>query len=1681
MYTSNHSKRETIVNNRLDSVDVSDASCQANITYEVITYDSDDEMVKSRRGMPFGGVRNKKGHPNMRALLYALNLVLEALSSRRAEKPCLSSSHMPDSQCSKNSFLMLSCVNKQKNSTETIQQNTQPFDTTKRLQHLNTQTIANISEDEDSDGGFRQYIKPYSQKLSVDEQKYNHFSSELRDGKRNQYKNMSASPHKTIDYSRSKVRLHQSNSSGSQDINKSSIRSSIYASQGTTYTSSTSHSAEELLDYNSGQQMWSSQQTGSGPRMAETGGYDISSKKHVSFDSGDNKVRRSVTCSSGIASIHMNARQQQHPQHASPPSISLTSTTSSTRRDMSPPVASQERLLGSKTSQHSIDENVKPLQQSVSPSLSYTPSLSTPCRLVRRVIMKTQATQTEATQAMTKSRSSRSIPAYLTLSPRANNQQIVHRRSFDLRVPTTPISLCEYHQRLILRQTHSWGESDANNALPLPLIKSRSVHGIMINTNSNIEFNDEIMQVCIDRDFEESLRATNSSSHRLREDPAFCDNHIDQPFDTFLQPLKSSVKSYSNDEVFMPKRKQDIEGEDGRLIRRHSAKADLAAEPIGSVPIASPPPGFGDIEVFPDLDDNNKDLSDIELSPKKSISESSHAMITNDGSDVISSITTDIDDLQSSANNSKVTNSSPTVVSELNADVPSTPPPLIESDSIDLMTMDSPISRLKKQLMETLISPDSESSSLHITSPTTSSDIKSDVEFTDKIDDTCHTYTKEKPSESDPKSTSKEKNTMLLESDLSSDALTITRVLQRKSDPIIEDNSALQEQEFVKIRSLSVPTLKRPTTLVSKRQLLRSEETCDERRSSSSSEASIPAHSPHSPESIASTHFSANVEDIDSDLQDLTPIQEIYSSDPSTAVETTTIIESVPQTKPKIPPKPSFLSTDRNRQEPNAHKDLVNEFELTAVADTHEENIDSEEIKQMAEEIIEDFKETSEDLTKDIIVEEEDNVIDEPMVAPIPLRRSLSGELSTVSEVSEEISFNDMCAQKSVSSIDKDYNEYYDRDSMAPALTLSGDGLSSENIAIHSGATSPSLADSTTSGSFMIDASVTEATSGDESNRVTIGKAGSLPCLPTQAIANITKVASEGGVGECFSRKPKTQSTVTTDLEQNASVVSKRYEPIVGQLIDLTTESSQATERDIEKSEFSLQHQSSQDIDEESLSLDALNHSFSLKDGHEEQAIEEVDEEDSQGLALLQELSTSESTTTQQFSDRKKNHVSEEVKKNNKKVVKNQRNSSSESHTLLSQEDFYIMQRRARSLSRSPEKGLEAPAGHYFQSCSHHHFTCSQCGESANKHSVPSLLRRSRLERTGIPYLYRKSMTIDDIYCGSDEDEEDAGVHTESYRSSLWVYIGRKEEVAVWGHRNPLSLTEDKSLPRSESDESTLSEKGFKKHYEAITHRLIHRKASIEMYKRVLNRTFDTPAEMNGLEVGDIIVSVNETNVLEASHSDVVKLAHTGSDTLKLEVICTSKSIKKNQPPVEHDILMNGYLSRLTDKSADKERALETTQSHGTNKLWRRRWFVLKSDFCLYWYKNPKGTEPVGAISLHGYCAGVCNETIFGQCFVFRLVRYGTPQKYFAAIDRETAGQWVNALNQSATRINQIDPYIDSTLHNIHKNPLSLKHLDCYGYLGKFSKRRKVWRHRYLVLKDACLYFYADANSNTAL
>lgn len=509
------------------------------------------------------------------------------------------------------------------------------------------------------------------------------------------------------------------------------------------------------------------------------------------------------------------------------------------------------------------------------------------------------------------------------------------------------------------------------------------------------------------------------------------------------------------------------------------------------------------------------------------------------------------------------------------------------------------------------------------------------------------------------------------------------------------------------------------------------------------------------------------------------------------------------------------------------------------------------------------------------------------------------------------------------------------------------------------------------------------------------------------------------------------------------------------------------------------------------------------------------------------------------------------------------------------------------------QQGQGQGQGQHFRRsspCNQHYFTCSYCGESTMPpNQTPILLHTSgaggggppgsrgmRGRRSGgssatavpTPALTTKSFTVEDVYFDVDDEENDIGVHTESYRSSQWIYIGRKEELSVWGTRNrttpavaaaakksttePISASTGSdggggggdngdppstSTNRSESEESTVSERSFRRNYEQITHRLIHRKASIELYRRILDRTFaidkcltltrdnnsefgfrihgsrpvvvsavekGTSAEHKGLEVGDIIVSVNAISVLDASHSDVVKLAaHKASNKLTIEVASTAAAFRNESAAIVGassssstsggkasadnsniaaplSIIINGYLKRFLEKAAD---AVGNSTDRMTNRrLWRRRWFVLKSDACLYWYRNPKCLEPIGAISLQGYCTGIVNECLYGQEHLFRLIGYGNnPVKYFAATDHDTANQWVKALNQNAVRFSNNDGFIESTLHNIHRNPLSFPAPDCYGFLAKFNQLQKNWKQRYFVLKDACLYFYADANSNTAL
>ena len=110
----------------------------------------------------------------------------------------------------------------------------------------------------------------------------------------------------------------------------------------------------------------------------------------------------------------------------------------------------------------------------------------------------------------------------------------------------------------------------------------------------------------------------------------------------------------------------------------------------------------------------------------------------------------------------------------------------------------------------------------------------------------------------------------------------------------------------------------------------------------------------------------------------------------------------------------------------------------------------------------------------------------------------------------------------------------------------------------------------------------------------------------------------------------------------------------------------------------------------------------------------------------------------------------------------------------------------------------------------------------------------------------------------------------------------------------------------------------------------------------------DTPAESCGLEVGDILISVNGIPVLDKHHTEVVKIAHAGCETLELEVARTIGVLMNEQQESSNPALYTGYLWRQSGQA----------KGSPNTKKWVRRWFSLRPDHCLYYYK----TESVSLI-----------------------------------------------------------------------------------------------------------------------
>lgn len=185
--------------------------------------------------------------------------------------------------------------------------------------------------------------------------------------------------------------------------------------------------------------------------------------------------------------------------------------------------------------------------------------------------------------------------------------------------------------------------------------------------------------------------------------------------------------------------------------------------------------------------------------------------------------------------------------------------------------------------------------------------------------------------------------------------------------------------------------------------------------------------------------------------------------------------------------------------------------------------------------------------------------------------------------------------------------------------------------------------------------------------------------------------------------------------------------------------------------------------------------------------------------------------------------------------------------------------------------------------------------------------------------------------------QEEGTVVTDNYWLSHWLYVSEQEEAEIWRRaidmglgssgRDTLTAHQDPQaagMPKEMNETtSTVSEKNFCSKYKSTTRKMIHRRATIEMYRRQMSNSLKsekrveisrsngefgfrihgsrpvvvsaiergTSAETCGLQVGDVIYAINGTNILDMAHSDVVKLAHQGKkiDRRDLELITNIK------------------------------------------------------------------------------------------------------------------------------------------------------------------------------------------------
>eukprot|EP00064_Thunnus_orientalis_P016919 superscaffoldBa00003463_g16992 len=301
-------------------------------------------------------------------------------------------------------------------------------------------------------------------------------------------------------------------------------------------------------------------------------------------------------------------------------------------------------------------------------------------------------------------------------------------------------------------------------------------------------------------------------------------------------------------------------------------------------------------------------------------------------------------------------------------------------------------------------------------------------------------------------------------------------------------------------------------------------------------------------------------------------------------------------------------------------------------------------------------------------------------------------------------------------------------------------------------------------------------------------------------------------------------------------------------------------------------------------------------------------------------------------------------------------------------------------------------------------------------------------------------------------DNEDRGFYTETFHSAAWIYQGDDGDS---GAIPPSLITRTRTI--SIRERTVKISKGTGEYPWGFR---------IQFSKPIVVTEVDTngAAEEAGLMVGDYVLAVNGTDVTSIPHSEAADLARQGPDVLTLTIGSDIARGPNTPRPA-----CRGYLHKRTQS--------------GLIKGWRKRWFVLTHDCCLYYYRHKRDEgkrQALSAVKLEG--ADVGPDISLGKPFVMRCrPQSGNRVYFFCATSNQEMKRWLEAMEKAIHPITQNHVWVDVTRHNSNLPPLAVKNPDCLGLLHKMDRDKDMWLQHYCILKDGCLYMYSGIRATHAL